>query len=214
MLPRWLKKHIPGYLPPEGRWKHLAEPYEGDEIVVLDCETSCFDKKKGELLTVAAVRVKGNEIRMSDALELTIDSDVETDPDSVRIHYLRREDRLKGVTVAEAIEKLLDFIGNRPICGFYIEYDEAILNRYIKQLYNFHLPNHFIEVSEIYVKQKRRHIPELQLDLTFEGLATDLKVPVIERHTAMGDVISTALMYIKLTEFRKAQKLLPGKSSK
>ena len=192
----------------------MAEPYEGDEIVVLDCETSCFDKKKGELLTVAAVRVKGNEIRMSDALELTIDSDVVTDPDSVRIHYLRREDRLKGVTVAEAIEKLLDFIGNRPICGFYIEYDEAILNRYIKQLYNFHLPNHFIEVSEIYVKQKRRHIPELQLDLTFEGLATDLKVPVIERHTAMGDVISTALMYIKLTEFRKAQKLLPGKSSK
>ena len=202
MLPRWLKKHLPGYLPPEGRWQHLAEPYDGDEIVVLDCETSCFDKKKGELLSVAAVRIKANEIRLSEALELTINSDAETDPDSVRIHYLRREDRLQGVAVAEAIEKLLDFIGNRPICGFYIEYDEAILNRYIKQLYNFHLPNRFIEVSEIYVKQKRRHIPEMALDLTFEGLANDLKVPVIERHTAMGDVISTALMYIKLTEFR------------
>lgn len=200
MLPRWVKKRIPGYFPPEGRWQHLAEPYDGDEIVVLDCETSCFDKKKGELLSVAAVRVSGEKIHLSSALELIINSDAETDPDSVRIHYLRREDRMNGVALAHAIEKLLDFIGNRPICGFYIEYDEAILNRYIRQLYNFRLPNQFIEVSEIYVKQQKRRHPDIALDLTFEGLAKDLQVPVIERHTAMGDVISTALMYIKLTE--------------
>ncbi len=36
------------------------------------------------------------------------------------------------------------------------------------------------------------------LDLTFEGLARDLDVPVIDRHTALGDVVSTALMFIKL----------------
>ncbi|WP_430461953.1 3'-5' exonuclease [Thalassolituus sp. LLYu03] len=201
MAPVNFWKKIAGQFPPQGRWQHLAEPYDGDEVVVLDCETSCFDKKKGELLSVAAVRVKGQEIRLSEALDLTVKSDVKTDPNAVRVHYLRREDREQGVAVAEAIERVLDFVGNRPICGFYIEYDRAILNRYIKQLYNFHLPNKFIEVSEIYVRKKRRHMPELQLDLTFEGLAKDLKVPVIERHTAMGDVISTALMYIKLTKF-------------
>ena len=203
MAPFWLLKKPPGYMPPEGRWRHLAEPYDGDEVVVLDCETSCFDKKKGELLSVAAVRVKGGEIRLSEALDLTINSNAVTDPNAVRVHYLRREDRQQGVAVSEAIEKVLDFIGNRPICGFYIEYDRAILNRYIKQLHNFQLPNRFIEVSEIYVRQKRKYIPELQLDLTFEGLAKDLKVPIIERHTAMGDVISTALMYIKLTHFNQ-----------
>lgn len=201
MLPLWLRKHIPGQLPPEGRWRHMAEPYEGDEIVVLDCETSIFDKKKGELLSVAAVRVRGNEVLLADALDLTIRSDAVTDPNAVRVHYLRREDRMSGVSVAEAIEKLLDFIGNRPICGFYIEYDRAILNRYIRQLHNFQLPNQFIEVSEIYVRKKRRLYPDLPLKLTFEALATDLNVPIIERHTAIGDVISTALMHIKLTRF-------------
>jgi len=203
MVPLNFWKKISGQLPPPGRWQHMAEPYDGDEVVVLDCETSVFDKKKGELLSVAAVRVKGKEIRLSQAIDITVKSDAVTDPNAVRVHYLRREDREQGVAVSEAIEKLLDFIGNRPICGFYIEYDRAILNRYIKQLHNFTLPNKFIEVSEIYVRQKRKYIPELQLDLTFEGLAKDLKVPVIERHTAMGDVISTALMYIKLTEFKK-----------
>lgn len=196
----WFKR-LSGQVPPEGRWHHLADPYDGDEVVVLDCETSIFDKKKGELLSVAAVRVKGNQIMLADALDLTVASNAVTDPNAVRIHYLRREDRMHGVSPAEAVEKVLDFVGNRPICGFYIEYDRAILNRYIRELHNFQLPNRFIEVSEIYVRKKRRTRPELALDLTFEGLAKDLKVPVIERHTAMGDVISTALMYIKLTEF-------------
>ncbi len=199
----WLRRQMPGFLPPEGRWRHLADPYDGDEVVVLDCETSVFDKRKGELLSVAAVVVKGQEIQLSQALDLTVKSTAKTDENAVRVHYLRREDRHLGVSSAEAIEKVLDFVGNRPICGFYIEYDRAILNRYIKRLYNFKLPNRFIEVSEIYVNQKRRYIPELQLDLTFEGLAKDLQVPVIERHTAIGDVISTALMYIKLTQFQR-----------
>ncbi|WP_221796968.1 3'-5' exonuclease [Oceanobacter mangrovi] len=201
MLRRWIEDRWPRQIQDE-RWKHLAESYHGEEIVVLDCETSVFDKKKGELLSVAAVRVKGNEIFLTDALDITVKSDAVTDPDAVRVHYLRREDRMAGTPVEEAIEQLLDFIGNRPICGFYIEYDRAILNRYIKQIYGFKLPNRFIEVSELYVKSKRRHhIHEVHLDLRFEGLAKDLQVPVVERHTAMGDVISTALMYIKLTGF-------------
>ena len=136
-------------MPPQGRWQHLADPYDGDEVVVLDCETSVFDKRKGELLSVAAVRVKGREIMLSGAIDITVKSNAVTDPNAVRVHYLRREDREQGVAVSEAIENLLDFIGNRPICGFYIEYDRAVLNRYIKQLYNFKLPNRFIEVSEI-----------------------------------------------------------------
>lgn len=199
MITSWIKNKIPGQMPPEGRWAHLAEPYNGEEVVVLDCETSVFDKKKGELLSVAAVRVKGNKIRLSEALDLTVKSSAPTDPNAVRVHYLRREDREEGVAPSEAIERVLDFVGNTPICGFYIEYDKAILDRYIKELYNFKLPNKFIEVSEIYVKRKARYRPQTYLDLTFEGLAKDLEVPVIERHTAIGDVISTALMYIKLT---------------
>ena len=199
MIASWLKNKIPGQMPPTGRWAHMAEPYDGGEVVVLDCETSVFDKRKGELLSLAAVRVRGNKIRLSEALDVTVKSNAPTDPNAVRVHYLRREDREEGVAPSEAIERMLDFIGNRPICGFYIEYDKAVLNRYIKDLYNFKLPNRFIEVSEIYVKKKNKYRPQEYLDLTFEGLARDLEVPVIERHTAIGDVISTALMYIKLT---------------
>ncbi len=200
MIPFWMRRLMPGYQLPKGRWQHLAEPYKGDEVVVLDCETSVFDKKKGELLSVAAVLVKGREIRLSKALDLTINSNAITDPDAVRVHYLRREDRRQGVAISEAIENVLDFIGNRPICGYYIDYDRAILNRYIRDLYNFELPNKFIDVADIYTARKRRYIPELPVDRTFEKMADDLQVPIIERHTAMGDVISTALLYIKLTQ--------------
>lgn len=198
----WLRKILPGFKLPKGRWQHMADPYHGDEIIVLDCETSIFDKKKGELLSVAAVRVKGGKVRLSEALNLTIDSNAVTDPNAVKVHYLLREDRRQGVAISVAIEKLLDFIGNRPICGFYIAYDRAILNRYINELHNFHLPNKFLDVGDIYLERKYKYLPDVQHNITFEQLAKELDVPIIERHTAMGDVITTALMYIKLMHFQ------------
>ena len=201
MIFHWLRQFLPGAKLPSGRWAHMAEPYQGDEIVVLDCETSIFDKQKAELLSVAAVVVKGNQIKLAQALNLTIDSNAKTDPTAVKIHYLTREDRQDGVPVAAAIEKLLDFIGNRPICGFYIAYDRAILNRYIMALYDFKLPNKFIDVGDIYLARKYKYQPHIEHSITFEKLAQELDVPIIERHTAMGDVISTALMHIKLTQF-------------
>ena len=115
MLRLWQK--LSGRIPSQGRWQHMAAPYDGDEIVVLDCETSVFDKRKGELLSVAAVRVKGKEIMLSSAIDITVKSDAVTDPNAVRVHYLRREDREQGVAVSEAIEKLLDFIGKRSQKG-------------------------------------------------------------------------------------------------
>ena len=198
----WLSKFMPNRQKIPPRWEHMAEPYRGDEIVVLDCETSIFDKKKGELLSVAAVRVKGGKIQLSSALNITIDSNAKTDPEAVKIHYLRREDRHQGMPVSAAIERLLDFIGNRPICGFYIAYDQAILNRYILERYNFELPNKFLDVGDIYLERRYRFMPQVQYRFTFEQLAQELDVPIIERHTAMGDVISTALIYVKLMHFK------------
>lgn len=198
----WLKQYLPWLKQPQGRWAHMAEPYEGEEVVVLDCETSVFDKHKGELLSVAAVRVKGGKITLSQALDLTIDSDALTDPEAVKIHYLRREDRTAGVPIAVAIEKLLDFIGNRPICGFYIDYDRAILNRYIEALHNFRLPNRFIDVGQLYLARKYKYLPDVPEGIRFEQLASELAVPIIERHTALGDVITTALIYVKLEHFK------------
>lgn len=198
----WLRKILPWLKLPQGRWEHMAAPYHGDEIIVLDCETSIFDKHKGELLSVAAVRVKQGKVRLSQALNLTINSNAKTDPNAVKVHYLRREDRTGGVHIAQAIEQLLDFIGNRPICGFYIAYDRAILNRYINELHNFYLPNKFIDVGQIYLERKYKFLPDAPHNITFENLAKELDVPVIERHTALGDVITTALMYIKLMHFK------------
>ena len=199
MMPLWLRRLF-GYHMPQGRWQHLSEPYQGDEIIVLDCETSIFDKKKGELLSVAAVRVKGHKIYLAEALNITIDSNAKTDPDAVRVHHLRREDRTQGITTVQAIEQLLDFIGNRPICGFFIAYDRAILNRYIKEFYNFELPNQFLDVGDIFIEKYYKFLQGVQHQVTFEKLAKELNVPIIERHTALGDVISTALMYIKLMQ--------------
>ncbi len=64
-LPLWLRRRLPGYRPPPERWAHMELPYTGDDVVVVDCETSEFDKKKGQLLSLAAVVVSGRSIELS-----------------------------------------------------------------------------------------------------------------------------------------------------
>lgn len=178
----------------------MEEPYWGDEAVVVDCETSHFDRNTGELLSLATVKVVNHTVQLSSALEVTLNTDTHTDPQAVRIHGLRREDRFHGISSDEAIDKFLNFVGNRPICGFFINYDRSILNRYVHARYGFHLPNEFIEVSQLYIRYLRKKNPNLQDNLTFEHLAEELNIPIFDRHTALGDATSTALMYIKLSK--------------
>jgi DNA polymerase-3 subunit epsilon len=76
----------------DSRWNGLFEPYQGDEVVSLDCETSGLDPRKDAIISVGAVRVDGCRIGTSEALDLTLAPPEKLDPASVKVHKLRRQD--------------------------------------------------------------------------------------------------------------------------
>jgi hypothetical protein len=39
---------------------------------------------------------------------------------------------------------------------------------------------------------------DCQINLSFEAIAKGLDVPVLGRHTALGDAITTAIIYVRL----------------
>ncbi|XPV53207.1 MAG: hypothetical protein ACNI3H_13480 [Halarcobacter ebronensis] len=55
-----------------------------------------------------------------------------------------------------AILKLLEFIGARPIVGYYIKFDIAMISKYTKKYIGIKFPNESIEVSSMYYKTKKR----------------------------------------------------------
>lgn len=194
MLKRLVQKRRHG----SGPYGHLFRTPNGRELMALDCETTGLDPRRAELVSVAAVPIRAGRVRAGAALELHLAPPASLSGDSIRIHRLRGVDLEQGVTVDHALEQLLAFIGNRPLVGWCLDFDLAVINRYLRPALGFDLPNPVVELSDLYRKRERYRSPDALPDLRFERVAGKLGVPVIGRHTARGDATTAALMYLKL----------------
>lgn len=181
-----------------GEYAWLFHPYTGDEMVVIDTETTGLDTRSAELVSIAAVRVRGDRILTSDSLDLRLRRPDTLTGDSIRIHGLRGMDLDNGESLDAALERLLDFVGNRPLVGWHLGFDLAILNRELRPRFGFELPNATVDVAQLWRRRLRRRHPEIDSQPRFERVAERLGVPVMGRHTALGDAVTTALMFLRL----------------
>ncbi len=183
----------------ESEFSFMFEPYTGDEIIALDCEMTSLDTKKAELVSIAAVKIKGTQVLTSDKLDIKLQKPENLTGDSIKVHRIRGVDLIGGEVLGDALQQLLEFVGNRPIMGYNIGYDIAVLNRFIRPHFGFSLPNKNIELAQCYLSKMQRAVPYIEPNLQFETIAKKLDVPMVgQRHTALGDAITTALMYVRL----------------
>ncbi len=180
------------------RFRFLFDVQPTDEIVVFDCETTGLNPKTDDIISIAAVKIKGNKILTDEAIHIYIGQEKEIDHKSITIHQIRNCDLYGAIPLKEAIEKFLYYIGNRPLAGYYLEFDVAMVNKYIKPMYGITLPNEQEEVSAIYYDKKIRTIPQGNIDLRFDTILEDLDLPKLHAHDALNDAIMTALIYLKL----------------
>ena len=127
-----------------------------NEYVCLDCETTGLNSRKDEILSIGAVHIKNNKILMRKTFNIFVKPSKNISAESIKIHHIRPIDLENAVNPQEAILKLLDFIGSRPIVGYYIEFDIAIISKYTKQYIGIKLPNESIEVSSMFYKTKKK----------------------------------------------------------
>lgn len=197
MLARWKKRRNRNALKDE-KYEMLFAPYEGDELVVLDTETTGLNPKKDEILSIGAVIVRENKIVMSRSFECFLRPNMEINQESIKIHHIRACDLTDAVKPKEAIKQLLDFMGNRPIAGYYIGFDHKILSRYTKRMIGVTLPNETIELSSMYYKRYRKSSSYEFVDLKFDSIMHELKLPFLGKHDALNDAVMSAMIYLKL----------------
>ena len=170
------------------------------EYVSLDCETTSLDPKRAELVTIAATRIIDNRIITSQPFEVRLRAPQSLDSGSVQIHRMRHQDLVGGLDEKQALLKLIAFIGNRPLVGYHIRYDKKILDIACRKQLGFPLPNPLIEVSQIYHDKLERHLPNAYFDLSLDAICKHLDLPMQNKHDALQDAISAALVFVRLTK--------------
>ena len=196
------------------RWLlyHLADPYFAfmydppppDEWVALDCETTGLDVHKDQIVSIGAVRIVRNRLVTSERLELLVRPERALSADSVRVHRLREQDVALGLDRAQAMRRLLEFIGSRPLVGYYLEFDVAMINRELWPTLGVPLPQRKIEVSAMYYELKNRELPPHErggnIDLRFATMMNELGLPLRDAHDALNDAVMAGLAFVKLRQ--------------
>ncbi|WP_422845343.1 3'-5' exonuclease [Acidovorax sp. M2(2025)] len=196
---RWLQHRLRR---PE--YAFVLEPGPPGEWVAIDCETTGLDVRTDEVVSIGAVRVCGQRIVASERLELLVRPAGPVSAESVRIHRLRAQDVAQARPLPELLPQLLHFIDGRPLVGYYLEFDVAMLNRAVRPWLGIGLPQPCIEVSALYYDYRFRQLPPYQqhanadIDLRLATLVRELDLPAREAHDAVNDAVTAALAFIKL----------------
>ena len=175
------------------QYAHLFDEHP-DEFVSFDCETTSLNVKEAEILSIGAVKIRGNKVLTSDSFYVVVKPEGIMQASNVKVHGLRPTDVSGGIPVQDAVRQLLDYIGGRPLVGYYVEYDVALVNKFLKPMVGIKLPNRAIEVSGIYYDQELKNNPDGYVDLRMASIIEKLKFPDLPRHDALNDSINVALM--------------------
>ena len=201
---RWLRNMFYRATLGDHSYKFLFGPEPPDEVVVLDCETTGLNPRSDEVITVAAVVVRGNYILTSKPYRAVIRPDKDPTSTSIKVHHLRARDVAEGRAMHEILPELLRFIGGRPIVGYYVDFDVRMLDKYVLRYIQAKLPNRRIEVSAMYFALKYSSAPPGTVyDLRFVSILSDLGIPSLGQHDAFNDAVMTAMMYIQLQNMQK-----------
>jgi DNA polymerase III subunit epsilon len=204
MIPRRLKRLFHQISLGDQSYRFLFEPGPPDEVVVFDCETTGLSVAKDDIITIAAVIVRGNRILTSEKFEAVARPDAKMNPDAIKIHRLLESDVKAGGLIMQIIPDFLRFIGGRPLVGYYLEFDVAMIDKYVKPLLGIQLPNEMIEVSALYYDRKYGNAPPgTHIDLSFVHILRDLGLPALDQHDAFNDAVMTAEMYVALKDMKE-----------
>lgn len=205
MIARWIDTLRRAWMLHRLTDAHFSFMYDAapaNEWIALDCETTGLNVRRDQIISIGAVRIVGNRLLTSERLELLVRPGRKLDADNVRVHRLRESDVAGGLDPAQAMRRLLDFIGSRPLVGYYLEFDVALLNREIWRLLGVRLPQAKFEVSAMYYDFKNRQMPPHErggnIDLRFVTMMNDLGLPLRDAHDALNDAVMAGLAFVKL----------------
>ena len=206
----WIRPKIDRLLLADRNYAFLFQPNKSGEIVSLDCETTGFNPMADDVISIAAVKIRGTRILASQAFRALIRPGAPMEASAIKVHQLRQQDVARGRTMREVLPDFLRFIGSRPLVGYWIAFDVRMLNKYLFSLLNVHLPNRRIDVSKLYYDSKFGSAPPgTRIDLRYATILADLGLPSRAQHDAFEDALGAAESYLVLEDMRERGVRLP-----
>ena len=193
-LARWWLRRRHG----QNEWAALLAPPPAGEWVSLDLETTGLDPARDHILSLAAVPVRDGRVRLSERFERRVHTARAFGIQSIRHHRITPDEASEGEQVTDVVRDFLHWLGSRRLLGYYLAFDLDMLRPHVRALTGFDLPNPVVDLGDEVARRQRRQRPNAPVNLDFAHIANTLGVPMVERHSALGDATTVALCWLAL----------------
>jgi DNA polymerase-3 subunit epsilon len=184
-----IKKEYPEF------WKLYLSKFEkkSNRFVVLSTETTGLSLEKDVILSFGSFSVIDNNILIGDSFE-TVIAQYKFFHDNGISNEFTIETKMKKMGEAEAIEALVEFIGNSVLVGHHIDFDVEMINAALERLGCGRLKNEALDIDVMH--RKLLDINNKQFSL--EELCDIYKIPKSDRNSSSEDAYKIALLFLKL----------------
>ena len=175
---------------------NLKQQFDNTEFVVLDVESTGLNIKTDKILSIGAVIVCNNEIRLDNVFELFIEQE-KFNNEAVPIHGILKKGNNTKVGEENAMSNLLSYLGSRIIVGHKIEFDLAIINETLKRyIPEGKLLNKTLDTMQLYMRVKGAEL-KYKTNISLDDLSVEFNIPQSDRHNAAGDAYITSIIFLK-----------------
>ncbi|AWG21660.1 hypothetical protein FFWV33_08985 [Flavobacterium faecale] len=198
--PEFWKKHIE-------KVKNAPKQMNFEDIrfVVLDTETTGFDYDKDRILCIGAVAVKNSKIQVADSFEVYVKQDV-FNKDTVKIHGIRRDGTEVKVSEEEALLQFLDYLDDSIIVAHHTKFDMTMIMKALRRIGGGTVRSKQLDTN--FIHKKIAAVDSYQKMYSLDELCEIYNVKKHDRHTALGDALITAYLFLKLTYKYKKNNVL------
>ena len=168
-------------------------------FVSLDTETTGLNPHTDPIVTIGAVAVQNGEIRLGDSFEALLR--VTRNTDAVTVHGVTRDESQAGLEEPAALEMFLEFLKDGVIVGHHIGHDVSALNAALARHWGIRMSNRVLDTMNLTLLLERDGAfvdrPRIRR-YTLDALCEMFGVIPYGRHTAAGDAVITAEVFLRL----------------
>jgi DNA polymerase-3 subunit epsilon len=188
----WLKNISKEY--PEF-WKNYQAKFDkkSNRYVVLSTETTGLNPKKDVIVSFGAVAVVNENIVLADTFEVIIPQYKYLHDNGISNDFLL-ESSLPKLVESQAIENLIDYIGNSTLVGHRIHFDVEMINEALEKLSCGRIKNEALDIEVMYKKLHDINDKNFSLD----ELSSVFKLPKTDRISTTDDAFTIAILFLRL----------------
>lgn len=170
-------------------------------IVSFDTETTGLEPSKGDrIISIGATRIRNGSIRSQETFETLIDPKMPIPASSIEFHHITDKMVRGAPEIGEALDGFFDFADGAVLLGHNVAFDLKFINIHLESVGAKPLATPTLDTLLLsYALHDHYEAHNLK------DIAERLGVKVVGLHTALGDALTTAEVFLKLLPILSAR---------